>query len=740
VLNLKHIQARADKIVDKIARFPFLFFLVWALLLSYEYWLFGENSFVRIHDNADSTLGAKLGLAHSIAEHGFSYWWHMVVSGADTIALAVVPELDTALFLIFPGWLAYGILMFVQRLVAGYFMFKLSRESLKLDAIPSIYAGLAYSLFAQLWFNVSWNGFTTYDGLSVPALPLIIWALHRIAVSDDFRRFVYAGLLGILFSVEAYLVFTFFIYPFIIIWLLVVTRLHVKQLWKPLLVFTFFWIVGELPAQIPALFNAPLSHRGDWDAAGHWHGWAIQIRGILRALQQNAVPLIVAFAAVLIGAWKHKGLGRVLVILCVTILVVLFEPAYIAIQLMGPGFIKGVQFDRVFLNWPFLFIISGAIGLDAVSAKFRESDGRIRRMVERIPVAALIPLVICAFVLGLVLNDFVNYNRKMFRWMTHGSNYSALFLQPQLRELKAQSSSDQPYRIATLVPSNFISNGQVDLMTFYNPAYAWGQGFETADGYVLLYPQRYQDFWETVMGPMFEAYPRYYHRFHNWGSQMLMFFPEEDVKGLEMTLIFEKYYRLEPLSLLNVRYIVSNFHIEDPRLELVSDGSPYLKEWIDAPPSEELFSSLLDGDILQIPLYIYENSTVLPRVFTVPELQVVANKQELMDSLSLTTIERLQHTVLVTTEDAPKMKGQFTASSGSVTVDENSPDYSNIRVQSDGGCYLIISRNYSPYWNATIDGQPAEIFPAYLSLQGVYVPGGSHRVQLHYDPPYALHF
>jgi uncharacterized membrane protein YfhO len=49
-------------------------------------------------------------------------------------------------------------------------------------------------------------------------------------------------------------------------------------------------------------------------------------------------------------------------------------------------------------------------------------------------------------------------------------------------------------------------------------------------------------------------------------------------------------------------------------------------------------------------------------------------------------------------------------------------------VTSQGGGFLVLSENAYPGWRARIDGTEAPIYPADITLQGVVVPAGTHRV------------
>ena len=98
--------------------------------------------------------------------------------------------MDVLLFAITPDWLAYGLFMWIQRFVAGYFSYRLLKDSLELGTLPSLYGGFAYSLFAQATFDFTYSaGFNLYDGLALPGLPFLLWALDRMELARKYRPF-----------------------------------------------------------------------------------------------------------------------------------------------------------------------------------------------------------------------------------------------------------------------------------------------------------------------------------------------------------------------------------------------------------------------------------------------------------------------------------------------------------------------------------------------------------------------
>jgi uncharacterized membrane protein YfhO len=49
------------------------------------------------------------------------------------------------------------------------------------------------------------------------------------------------------------------------------------------------------------------------------------------------------------------------------------------------------------------------------------------------------------------------------------------------------------------------------------------------------------------------------------------------------------------------------------------------------------------------------------------------------------------------------------------------------------GSALVVSENYYPGWRATVDGRPATVGRADVSLIGVELPAGARRVELAFE-------
>jgi uncharacterized membrane protein YfhO len=64
-----------------------------------------------------------------------------------------------------------------------------------------------------------------------------------------------------------------------------------------------------------------------------------------------------------------------------------------------------------------------------------------------------------------------------------------------------------------------------------------------------------------------------------------------------------------------------------------------------------------------------------------------------------------------------------------VRVDRIGDGDIGIRMSSAGGGFLVLSENAYPGWRARVDGAEVPIYRADVTLQGIVVPAGIHRVE-----------
>src|SRR6185295_9335335 len=77
----------------------------------------------------------------------------------------------------------------------------------------------------------------------------------------------------------------------------------------------------------------------------------------------------------------------------------------------------------------------------------------------------------------------------------------------------------------------------------------------------------------------------------------------------------------------------------------------------------------------------------------------------------------------------------FTPGESDVRVTRIGDGDIGLRVSSGGGGFLVLSENAYPGWLARIDAVEVPIYRTDVTLQGVVVPAGTHRVDFTLEPP-----
>jgi hypothetical protein len=724
------------------ARAAAYLFAVYAAWLSVEYWALGPCSYVRIHDNGDCCLPARIWVGARWAVAGL--WSPERLSGVDGLANAgLTGDVDTLPFLILPGWLAYGAWTWLQRFLAGYFTFRLLADVMGVRGMAAVLGGMLYAGFAQASTNGSWAGFTLYHGLGLPGLPLLAWVLVRLS-SAPWRPRVALAAAGCGLALGA--TTSFSLSPFCALfggaWVLVSPGRLTWRAGAVLLAFLGGLMVGDAPQVWAALVHAPTSHRADnvVSLGDAWWGAVEDVRGVF---QDNALPGALAVAGLVLGravrpgttgagetplagpAWWLQRLSLVVAGL-VTVRLVLPDVQHALHNTLGP--LASFQWGRVRLLLPCLLVLAGAAGLHVLLArvagwKVGAQSPQGRRLLVSVHLVASVAAACAAFLPSVAVKS------RTLRELAGGSCYAMLYANPDLQDLSARANPEEPFRVAT-----------VHFDDLQHPAFAWAHGLESADGYCNLYPQRYQDFWGTIIHPVLRDDPDRAAYFHGWGNRVYLFTPRP--LDASAALDVDAHYNMALLSLANVRYLVSTRPLAGAGLAALP--SPHAKGqrawWSTRRSVAGQLVDMAAGTCPGRPLHLYENRRALPRHMLAGSVRSFTTGQELMEALSRATLQELRDTAFVEEVDAARLAwGPGTGPvQGSVRPLATRADLITLDVKADRAAVLVTANAYHPAWVAEVDGKPARVFPVHHAFQGVRVDPGSHRVELRSVPPYAL--
>ncbi len=683
---------------------PFAACLVWALWLSAIYGLFGPHSYVRTFDNADGYLAMRSSTNFSVAGwDAFASWAHVAISGSDRGFLG----LDGLPFLVLPGWLGYWLIMFLQRLIGAYFGFRLARDRWSLGQQGAWFFALWFSLFFQTAINDAWGGWTLYDGLTMAALPAIVWLLLS-KTRPRWHLLVGAAVAGILYALTSTYAFAAFTVVLIAI-VLVASGGWRRRIWLAFGVFAVTWVIASVPAALSGVLNSASSQRADWVSSSplsptNLPFWQ-QVTAALKIVRDNIVGIA-------LGIWagtrlKDRRTLLPLVAILVALVAFVFAQWGQAVLKAYGGPLGGFLFKRFDFWVPFLAATVGALGIH----ELQKRQGRA---------AVSVVAFVAVFGLSVAVNGFMAIG------MVTGANYSAVFRDPGVVALRDRIGTEPPFRVATVVAANPGHDAPL-------PAYPWAQGLDTADGYLSLYPQRYQDFWERVIGPLITQDQNRYNYFHYYGSRVYLY---EPTKGFPSGPVqVDGYYDLDLLALANVRYLISGVELADPRLhELSSPTSSAegtlskLRQWL----------GQVTGSPLPSQIYVYQLDGTLARAFVVGQAQSFPSRSALLDALAAATPKQLGQVAFFEQADGPIPQPE--GGVAETPVLRRSPDRIQIAVEATAPALLVVTEQYSKFWSAEVDGAEVKVVPADGPFMAVAIPAGRHTVAMRYHPPYELPF
>lgn len=169
------------------------------------------------------------------------------------------------------------------------------------------------------------------------------------------------------------------------------------------------------------------------------------------------------------------------------------------------------------------------------------------------------------------------------------------------------------------------------------------------------------------------------------------------------------------LDMLNVRYVLVDARLPDGRddVEALTQGR------------EPVFQNQY--------VRVYENTGAFPHAWLVHDIRHVNRLQ----SIALLQERAVDFRQVALVEDgAPNVTRPPSGAAESAEVSRYEPERVTIAVNAATDGLLIISDPVARGWRATVDGEPAPIYPANVLFRAVPVPAGAHTVVLTYEPPW----
>ncbi len=126
---------------------------------------------------------------------------------------------------------------------------------------------------------------------------------------------------------------------------------------------------------------------------------------------------------------------------------------------------------------------------------------------------------------------------------------------------------------------------------------------------------------------------------------------------------------------------------------------------------------------------VWQRPTAFPRAWMTHRIEVAHSADEAI-RLTLDPATDLRTTAILD-RDAPAE-----SCGGESDVVFQAIDEQHLRLDASPACagVMVLSDNWYPGWQATLDGRPVEVLRADAAIRAVAIPAGSHRIEMRYRP------
>lgn len=636
-----------------------------------------------------------------------------------------------ALFLWLPEKDAWSIMILLQPLLAGIFMY----GYLRLLSVSRTSAVVGSTAFMFCGFMTVWLAYGTLS-YAVLYLPLILYGIHRY-MTEEVRMGGIVAAAGLMlsfvsghFQMSAYVLLFSVSYALYLglragnsrrlLWMLLPllcgVGLAAPQLFPGFMAYkeavrSSLFLKGEvIPWQYivtlfsPDFYGNPVT-RNDW--FGHYAEWAGYV---------GVAPLLLA-AFALIGKGKKYPAVFFAAAAGVILLFAFQTPLVDLLFALKIPVLSTSSASRIIVLLSFSLAVLSAIGLDELVVRW---DKREFTSVRRWLIGTGIILVVIWSVVVLVKPLPTDKLTVAVR----NTILPTLFAVASLAV--AGLGMYLPKKIRSVLPFVLVLITGIDMYRFSSK---W-MPFDPAE---FVYPTipvigKLQSLVAVTRGrvfgnignelgsafgiPLIEGYDAVYQ--YRYGRFMSAA-SNGTIRGVDRSVVvFDKHgqYTEDILQLLGVRYYAHK----------KSDGRfPWAYPFWEYPQYQRIW----EDEHFEI----LENAESFPRAFLASSYVVKTEEQEILNTLFEDTLDRRETLVL---EKKPKLEPQ--SGMGTATISSYRPAEVVIDVATEKPKLLFLSDVYDEGWRASVDGRETEIYRADFDFRAVAVPEGSHTVRMWYAP------
>lgn len=126
---------------------------------------------------------------------------------------------------------------------------------------------------------------------------------------------------------------------------------------------------------------------------------------------------------------------------------------------------------------------------------------------------------------------------------------------------------------------------------------------------------------------------------------------------------------------------------------------------------------------------VLENKNVFPRAFLVNNYKILKDQKEILNEMFVNKVDLLSTAIV-----EEKLSVNSPMSSGSATILSYKPEKIQIKTNTNGSSFLVLTDAFYPGWKAYVDDGEAKIYRTDFAFRGIVVPKGNHMIKFIYDP------
>ncbi|OGH04055.1 MAG: hypothetical protein A2W22_00315 [Candidatus Levybacteria bacterium RBG_16_35_11] len=644
-------------------------------------------------------------------------------------------------YFLVPFDLSWSILIMIQPLLAGFFMFLFLNRGLKLSNESAVLGAISFGLSSYMTVWLEYGNI----GNTFMWLPLILYLIKKISAKNSVLSFILLTFSFVFSLLAGYIQGFFYVFAVSFLFLLfTVFTSDKKNRFKTIFIFFSSFIVSLMLTSFQLLSTYQIfqqSTRGSYSLSqfsnlllppyylitfffsDFFGNQATRNYWLDGTYIERVMYVGVAFSFFVFYAVKKVGSKEKLFFLilgAVSLIVATNFPLIKYLYLIPIPVISTTVPTRELSVFIFSTIVLGAMGVN---------------FWQKNPNKSRLPIFFLGFFILIILGEFIAYALGYFPNANFRITLRNSILPFTLAALTIFTFYFKKYnkkvaltllfliiildlsyffnKITPFSPKELIYP-QTPVVNFLNKNAGinrfWGYGsayispnFQTVDktyspeGNDPLHIVRYGELLASSRdGKLPEVLPRP-------DANVASGFGKEDLKS--------NFFRKRTLDLLGVKYILNE------SVEMKADLTTF---------PEASYSLVWQKS----PFQIYENKAALPRFFLANNYAVKRDKNDILNSIYDKNLD-LRKTLIL--EEEPKISINK-ETKGSVSLISYKPNQVEFKTKSNGNSLLFLSDNYFPGWEVRMDGKKWHLQRANYTFRAVPVPEGEHAVIMNYSP------